>query len=78
MFFVPLRHPLRQKEKSCIVERHNGGDNKFFQITRGLPMELQMMLCHRVFGAEKDIVLTKHSEPAFKKLGRLQAMSSTK
>ena len=54
---------------------HNAARN-FFMIARRLPMELQMMLCNRVFGAGKDIVLTKHSEPAFKKLGKLLARSA--
>ena len=49
---------------------------RFFQITKRLPMELQMMICNRAFGVGKDIVLTKHSEPAFKRLGRLPARSS--
>ena len=44
---------------------------RFFQIAHCLPMELQMVLCNRVFGAGKNSVLTKHSEPAFKRLGRL-------
>ena len=44
---------------------------RFFQIAHCLPMELQMMLCNRVFGSWKNSVLTKHSEPAFKRLGRL-------
>jgi len=48
---------------------------RFFQIVQLLPMELQMVLCNRAFGAGKNLVLTKHSEPAFKKLGRLLAMS---
>ena len=30
---------------------------RFFEMSRRLPMELQMMLCNRVFGAGKDIVL---------------------
>ena len=46
---------------------------RFFQIACSLPMELQMLLCNRVFGAGKNSVLTKHSEPAFKKLGRMLA-----
>jgi len=50
---------------------------RFFQIAHRLPMELQMMLCNRVFGAGKDTVLTKHSEPAFKKLGRMLASSGS-
>jgi len=50
---------------------------RFFQIARCLPMELQMVLCNRVFGARKNSVLTKHSEPAFKKLGRLLVTSNS-
>jgi len=49
---------------------------RFFPIARCLPMELQMVLCSRLFGSGKDIVLTKHSEPAFKKLGRLLARTT--
>jgi len=43
---------------------------RFFRIVRRLPMELQMMLCNRLFGSPQNHVLTKHSEPAFKKLAR--------
>ena len=50
---------------------------RFFQIALCLPMELQMALCNRVFGAGKDHVLTKHSEPAFKKLGKSLAISES-
>ena len=46
---------------------------RFFRIALFLPMELQMLMCNRVFGSGKDHVLTKHSEPAFKGLGRLLA-----
>ena len=49
---------------------------RFFQIAQSLPMELQMVLCSRVFGSSKDIVLTKHSEPAFKKLVILLARTT--
>jgi len=44
---------------------------RFFLIATQLPMELQMALCNRLFESRKDIVLTKHSEPAFKNLARL-------
>jgi len=47
---------------------------RFFLIARELPLELQMVLCNRVFGAGKDMVLTKHSEPAFKRLGKFLAL----
>jgi len=43
---------------------------RFFYMAQGLPMELQMMLCNRAFGSMKDVVLTQHSEPAFKHLTR--------
>ena len=49
---------------------------RFFQIVQCLPMELQMVLCNHVFGAGKDHVLTKHSEPAFKKLVKLSPFLS--
>jgi len=48
---------------------------RFFQLAQCLPIELQMMLCNCVLGTGKSIVLTKHSEPAFKKLGKLLAWS---
>jgi len=51
---------------------------RFFQIVQRLPMELQMVLCNRVFGAAKNSVLTKDSEPAFKKLGRLLARENSR
>ena len=43
----------------------------FFTIARRLPMELQMILCHRVVGSPKDRVLSKDSEAAFKGLARI-------
>ena len=44
---------------------------RFFQIAQELPIEVQMVLCNRNFGAGKDAILAKHSEPAFKRLGKL-------
>jgi len=35
-----------------------------------------MVLCNRV-GAAERIILTKHSEPAFKKLGKLLAKADS-
>ena len=43
---------------------------RFFVITNTLPLELQMLLCNRVFRSPRDVVLTKNSEPAFRKLGK--------
>jgi len=43
---------------------------RFFNIVRRLPLELQMMLCHRVVGSPKEIIPGKESEEAFKNLAR--------
>ena len=43
---------------------------RFFAIAAALPMDLQMVLCNRMYGSHKDLVLTKHSEPAFKRLAK--------
>jgi len=44
---------------------------RFFAIAIKLPMELQMILCHRVVGSMKQNILHKDSEEAFKNLGRI-------
>ena len=44
--------------------------SRFFVIASKLPMELQMVLCHRVVGSMKQNVLVKDSEVAFKSLAR--------
>ena len=47
----------------------------FFAISSKLPMELQMVLCHRVVGSVKHILL-KVSEAAFKSLASVLLISS--
>ena len=42
--------------------------SRFFTIASKLPMELQMILCHRVVGSMKQNILHKDSEVAFKSL----------
>ena len=42
--------------------------SRFFVIASKLPMELQMVLCHRAVGSMKQNVLEKDSEAAFKAL----------
>jgi len=56
----------------------NGGNGsngcntrRFFRITNLLPLELQMVLCNVVFDSPKELVLSKHSEPVFRKLARV-------
>ena len=43
---------------------------RFFRIASRLPMELQMMICHRVYGSAKENIPSKNSEPAFKNLAK--------
>ena len=45
--------------------------SRFFAIALKLPMELQMILCHRVVGSMKQNILHKDSEAAFKSLARV-------
>jgi len=41
---------------------------RFFNIARRLPLELQMVLCHRVVGSPKEIIRAQDREVAFKSL----------
>ena len=43
---------------------------RFFYIAAQLPLELQMVLCHRVVGSDKEIISGKDSEMAFKSLAK--------
>ena len=43
-------------------------DNKaarFFRIIRTIPMEIQMVVCNRVYGSKKETILSSDSEKAF-------------
>ena len=44
---------------------------RFFTIASKLPMELQMILCHRAVGSLKQNILHKDSEISFKSLARI-------
>ena len=44
---------------------------RFFTITKRLPMELQMILCHSAVGSPKQNILRRDSEAAFKSLARI-------
>ena len=44
----------------------------FFTVAAALPIELQMVLCNRLFSSPKDVVLTKFSEPAFREFANMQ------
>ena len=43
---------------------------RFFAIATQLPLELQMVLCHRLLGLGKEIIPGKDSEAAFKSLAK--------
>jgi len=43
---------------------------RFFIIASQLPLELEMVLCFRQVGSDKEIISGKESEVAFKELAR--------
>jgi len=43
---------------------------RFFRMTSRLPLDLQMVLCNRIFGSPRDIILSRDSEPGFQLLTR--------
>jgi len=49
---------------------------RFFSIARQLPLELQMVLCHRLVGSAEEIIPGKESEVAFKNLAMSLMWSS--
>ena len=44
---------------------------RFFAIAKRLPLELQMILCHRGVGSMKQNIRHKDSEPAFESLATI-------
>ena len=55
----------------AINERMAHSDTeRFFTITSQLPLDLQMVLCNRIFVSPKDIILSRDSEPGFRLLAR--------
>jgi len=43
---------------------------RFFKITSRLPLEIQMVICHRMYGSTESIVISRDSEPGFHWLAR--------
>ncbi|MHB1910093.1 MAG: ankyrin repeat domain-containing protein [Nitrososphaerales archaeon] len=41
---------------------------RFFSISARLPLELQMILCHRTYASPKDLILIRDAEPSFRAL----------
>ena len=50
---------------------------RFFTIAKRLPLELQMILCHRVVGSMKQNILHQDSEAAFEHLARVFLLPSS-
>ena len=55
-----------------------GTPPRFFVIASNMPMELQMVLCHRVVGSMEQNILSVDSEAAFKSLARILLLSQSK
>jgi len=49
--------------------------SRFFVMSAALPMELQMILCHNVFGSARENIHSRESEAAFKRLAKALAFS---
>jgi len=62
--FKPASHPAATPKPAAAATR-------FFAIASKLPMELQMILCHRAVGSMKQNILHQDSEAAFKSLARV-------
>ena len=43
---------------------------RFFSIATRLNMDLQMVLCNRLYGLTKDVISSKYSEAAFRNVVR--------
>ena len=59
--------------KKTPVNADEGNDDpnklkRFFNITRVLPIELQMVVCNRLFGSARDLIRAVRSEAAFKRM----------
>lgn len=66
--FFTLEEEEEEEEKKGLEIKKTA--LRFFALARRLPMELQMVLCHRVYGSMRNRVLSKDSENAFRALVR--------
>jgi len=67
---LKLVEPSTEAVVASSAETTTGLAVRFFLMAKRLPMELQMMLCHRLQGSAKDHILSKDSEEAFKLLAQ--------
>jgi ankyrin repeat protein len=70
--FLRLKEPTSSSSSSSLSVTDTtiaiAATFRFFRIAKNLPMELQMILCYRVFGSGKENILLKDSEAAFNQL----------
>ena len=55
----------------CGHDGESEATRRFFEVAAVLSMDMQMVLCNRVFGSAKELVLSKNSEPAFQKFAKI-------
>ena len=73
---LPLRRFLRLNQVSSFLSNSVQNDSeRFFSIAHTLPMELQMILCHRAVGSNQEIILSQSSELAFQSLALFLRLS---
>jgi len=74
---VFLCDDLFQPKPAALISTSNpAAVLRFVVIVRRLPMELQMILCHRVVGSRKQNILHTDSEIAFKSVARVLLLDS--
>ena len=62
---------LQLKPAPLVTSFNDAAATRFFAIAFKLPMELQMVLCHRAVGSMRQNILHNDSEAAFKSLARI-------
>jgi hypothetical protein len=53
------------------IKKENGPEARFFRIASKLPLEIQMILCHRTIGSEGNNIPSKLTEVEFRILAKL-------
>lgn len=51
---------------------------RFFRILMAVPLEIQMVLCNRLYGLKRDLIPAQQSEAAFRKIARYFLLYSNK
>jgi len=62
---------LKPASNPTVTPNRTSATTRFFVIVKCLPIELQMILCHRAVGSTKQNILLKDSEAIFKSLARI-------